>query len=330
MDSASTLERVLRDDELRLLLRPLGRIARITQLDGGLFASVAFVQLDDGRRLAVKSAPPAGSSTLLSYEASVMDAEIEVLRIGARHPELRLPMLELVDRTRSVVDTDVLVTRFLDGERWDVCGARMTPDALARARYELGLVLAAFAAVEGERFGYVSDRAPRYSSDDWFTTFRTMMADLVVDADAHDVDVDGERVLGAVDRHEQLLSSVRRLSLVHGDLWAGNTFVDPARGRVVGVIDPERALWGDPLSDVAGTDQLTSADPPRDLLRGLRDGGREWHPSTDIATRLNLYRLWFAVAMLAESGPRSHLLGDRDAREAPLRAQASRLLETLA
>jgi aminoglycoside phosphotransferase (APT) family kinase protein len=36
---------------------------------------------------------------------------------------------------------------------------------------------------------------------------------------------------------------------VHWDLWDPNVFVDPDSLDVVGVIDFERALWGDPLME---------------------------------------------------------------------------------
>ncbi|MBK8136950.1 MAG: phosphotransferase [Chloroflexi bacterium] len=38
--------------------------------------------------------------------------------------------------------------------------------------------------------------------------------------------------------------------LVHWDLWDGNVFVDPASGEINGIIDFERALWGDPLIEL--------------------------------------------------------------------------------
>ena len=45
------------------------------------------------------------------------------------------------------------------------------------------------------------------------------------------------------------LDEVTVPSLVHWDLWDTNVFVDPDTLQVVGVIDFERALWGDPLME---------------------------------------------------------------------------------
>ena len=323
------IKRALSDEEISAVVQPLGRAISVETLDGGMFASVARVELDDGTAVAVKSAPPPSTTALLSYETSVMDAEIEVLGIGRDHPGMKLPILHLVDRSRQFVDVDVIVTDFLSGRRWDTCGADMTATATASATREVGRVLAAFARVPGTRFGYVTDRMPQYSSRNWFSTFRAMMTGLIEDAARHGVDVEGEAVAAAVDRHRHALEAVAEPRLVHGDLWAGNTFVDEVTGRVTGVIDPERALWADPLFDIAGTDQATLADPPDELLAGMQEAGLDVTLTADAMARITLYRLWFAVAMLAESGPRGHLLEDREGREDWLRTQARGLLALL-
>ena len=45
------------------------------------------------------------------------------------------------------------------------------------------------------------------------------------------------------------LDDVRVPQLVHWDLWDGNIFVEPKTGQITGIIDFERALWGDPLME---------------------------------------------------------------------------------
>jgi aminoglycoside phosphotransferase (APT) family kinase protein len=42
------------------------------------------------------------------------------------------------------------------------------------------------------------------------------------------------------------LDEVTRPALIHFDLWPGNIFVDGS--RIVGLIDHERAFWGDPAA----------------------------------------------------------------------------------
>lgn len=116
---------------------------------------------------------------------------------------------------------------------------------------------------------------------------------------------------------------------MHGDLRAGNVFVNPKQGTVTGVIDPERALWGDPVFDIAGVHQMSVADPSAPLLAGLDEGGVTVTLTEDVQVRLNLYRMWFAIAMLAEGGIRGHLFDDLAGREPALRGQLAATLGLL-
>ncbi len=43
------------------------------------------------------------------------------------------------------------------------------------------------------------------------------------------------------------LQGVREARLIHWDLWDGNLFVEDR--KITGIIDFERALWGDPLME---------------------------------------------------------------------------------
>ena len=58
----------------------------------------------------------------------------------------------------------------------------------------------------------------------------------------------GERILGLVEDHRAVLDEVTEPRLVHWDLHDGNAFLEG--NKVVGIIDADRALWGDPLMEV--------------------------------------------------------------------------------
>jgi aminoglycoside phosphotransferase (APT) family kinase protein len=51
-----------------------------------------------------------------------------------------------------------------------------------------------------------------------------------------------------IERHLDALREVDQPRFVHWDLWDGNVFVE--HGKITGLIDFERALWGDPLMEV--------------------------------------------------------------------------------
>jgi aminoglycoside phosphotransferase (APT) family kinase protein len=63
-----------------------------------------------------------------------------------------------------------------------------------------------------------------------------------------------------------VLTDVTTPRLVHWDLWDGNIFIDPASKQITGIIDFERALWGDPLMEF----QFRTLAAPPDFAAGYR------------------------------------------------------------
>jgi hypothetical protein len=88
---------------------------------------------------------------------------------------------------------------------------------------------------------------------------------------------------------------------VHWDLWAGNVFVSTAGNepRVSGVIDFERALWGDPLMEFI---------PGR--LRDI-EAFEEGYGAPLLATREQrlrrlFYNAYLGLVLVVEDGPRRY------------------------
>ena len=280
-------------DALTSLVAPLGTLKDADLLTGGQFATTYRVTMTDGSRVVVKTAP-VGTDQLLTYERDLLRAEALVYGLAASVPELLMPRVLLTDFSRTVLPSDVLVVSHLPG-------VPMVDSGLAdddpRTMRDLGAVMAALHGLTGDAFGYPSAPAPT-----WRIAFERMVEDLLADADRWSVAVPAAEVRAAVARHAHVLASVDRPALVHTDLWAGNLFVTPGTGALVGVIDPERALWGDPVLELVGVHQMRRDPPPAALLEG-------YGPGLDVTsgsarTRLELYRMRHCLVMAIEITPR--------------------------
>lgn len=143
--------------------------------------------------------------------------------------------------------------------------------------------------------------------------------------------VPAEEVRAALRRHRPALACVGAPVLVRTDLWPGNLFLEPSTGEVVGVIDPERAIWGDPAFELAGADQLGRGPVPTSLLEGYATVGTP--PDVDdeaVRVRIELYRLSFALVMCVELVPRAYV-GDRvEGHRSALAANLRAALDSLA
>ncbi len=293
---AAMLERLAR------VLRPVGVLEEAEQLTGGYFATTFRVSLAGGDRVVVKTAPT-GDDRLLTYEHDLLHAEAEVYRLAAGR-DLPMPRLRLADFSRSVLPGDVVVADHLAGVPWDRAGFAADDARSARALREVGAFMAQLHATTGTWFGYLGSRI---GGGTWPEAFTAVIEALLADGVRWAVPLPADEIRRSLARHTGALAEVRVPALVHGDLWAGNVFVDPASGGLVGVIDPERAQWADPLVELVGFDQEHRGPTPPDLLAGYAAAGAPIDVTSDAAVRrLALYRLQMGLIWLVESTPRAY------------------------
>ena len=96
---------------------------------------------------------------------------------------------------------------------------------------------------------------------------------------------------------------MRTPRLVHWDLWDNNVFVDPDTLAVVGLIDFERVLWGDPLMEA----QFLGRRAHDDMVD---DSGTPLFDQAHAATRRRLYDLYLYLVMTVECAYRNYPTGE--------------------
>jgi aminoglycoside phosphotransferase (APT) family kinase protein len=257
-------------------------VTEAAELTGGGFATVWRASLADGRDVVVKVGPPA-SARLLAYEKGLISAEAAYFRLVRAHAP-GVPAPEVLAGT----DEWIITTR--------LPGRPLTETDSPLARTQLGAAIARVHTITGDRFGYTGDRA---SGADWPTAFGAMIDDLRADAAAWQVTL--PPLDGVIERHHAALAEVTRPALLHFDLWDGNVLAGPD-GRLTGLVDGERYLFGDPLLDLVSPAlfRRIEDDPAHPFLLGYRP------PPFDAAARirLTLYRIHLYLLMLAEAPSR--------------------------
>ncbi|MEV1145441.1 aminoglycoside phosphotransferase family protein [Micromonospora sp. NPDC049799] len=307
-------------------LRPA--VVECGPLDGGGFAAVWWVRLDDGRDVVLKVAP-APHVRLLRYEQGLTAAEARYFRLVSAD----LPAVPVPPVLHHGTDADLgewLFTGRLPGR--SLADLSATGADLTRARHDVGRAVAALHRITGEHYGYADPRDdrpdPRHDraghehdenartcggggracGDTWRDAFGAMVDDLLADAVDWEVPLPApaSRIRALVDRHGDALDQVHRPALVHFDGWDGNVLAAPdATGayRLCGLVDGERWLYGDPLLDLVSPllFRRVEDEPAHPFLRGyahaagvplvLDDGARR---------RLALYRMHLYLLMTVE------------------------------
>ena len=291
------------EDELTALVAPVGELRSAVPLTGGMFASAYRIELADGRQVVAKIVS-ADTARLLQYERGILATEAAIYRVAAGH--VPVPTVLHGDCSRTIVAGDAVVVTFLSGTPWQTI--TLSEEQTATARTNLGKAMAAMHRITGEKFGYPAPES-ELAAATWREAFTLMVEAVLSDAARWNVSQPVDRVRAALAQHGHLLDAVNRPALIHNDLWEGNIFVDPESLVIVGIIDTERALWGDPLLDIAGSDQFGIGEVNPDLLAGNSAAGGVL--ATELGTaegaaRLALYRMYYALLLSTEGTIRGY------------------------
>lgn len=137
-----------------------------------------------------------------------------------------------------------------------------TQDAFEDILREVGRCLRQAHALTGDRYGYVGDHRPMEPQADWPSAFRVMWHALLDDIErcgGYTPD-EATRMRRLLDRYMRAFDRPVPAALLHMDVWAENLLAD-AHGRLTGLIDWDRALWGDPEIEFAVLDYCGISEP---------------------------------------------------------------------
>lgn len=294
-----------------LVARALGGAARVVsacELRGGTFNACWSVTLANGGKRVLKVAPPP-ALPLLRYETDLLRTEVGFY---ARAAAAGLPVPEVVaaDFTRTACPSDYFVMTRLPGRPLLDVRRRLSRQEHAGVRRQLGRAAARLAAVSRmgshgyDPLGAGSSRAT------WRAAFEAMLGNLLADAARWRVRLPrpAAEFSALVAAHAAALDAVDTPHLVHFDLWDGNVFVERAAGepRLSGLIDGERAFWGDPLFELPSLALFGEIEGDEAFLLGYaEEQGRPLVFDELARTRIALAQLYLYLIMWIEPAPRA-------------------------
>lgn len=220
-------------------------ILTLRDLEDG-FCNMAYaLTLSNGLSVICKISPKE-KSRLLRVEVELMEAETRAMQLVRKQTNLPVAEVYAYDRSCQVCSSPYFFMQALTGNGLHKEKAALPPAVLEGIYWEVGQMERQICTICHDTFGFVGDTR---QFADWFSAFSTMMADLLQDALEKSIDltVPYEDILHLLAQEKALFDEVDTPRLVHWDLWDGNIFVRD--GHVSGLIDWERALWGDPLMD---------------------------------------------------------------------------------
>ena len=238
-----------------------------------------------GDEFVLRISPP-DDAGFLFYERRMMAQEPHLHAL--LRAETSVPVAEILayDDSRNLVDRDYLLMERLPG-------TPLSEAALSKSRVDdvleqVGVYLAQMHALVADRYGYLGNHRPMQPQPTWPEAFAVMWNKLLDDVVAcggyTQEEADAMRRL--LDVYLPHFENPVHASLLHMDVWSQNILVDRA-GRVTGLVDLDRALWGDPEIEYAVLDYCGISEPA--FWRGY---GRDRDTSFPAQIRARFYLLY--------------------------------------
>ena len=267
---------------------PGRKIAAFTELTEGMFNAAYRVDFADGGASVLKIAA-ADSSGLLSNEVNLMQAEVDAMRILREHGLPHVAQVQFADFTRTLCSGNYFFMECLPGRSLNACRSELSEETIAHVLHQAGAFQQQMTAIRGDHFGLLGDER-RFST--LHGLVRYMMENVLRDAQAKNVDLglSADEVLACLDADRSLFDAVDTPSLVHWDMWSGNIFVE--KGDLSGIIDWERAMWGESFMD----DRFRRHTRNAAFLEGF--GQTEFSPVE--MRRIAWYDLFLYITMVTE------------------------------
>lgn len=217
-------------------------------------------------RFVLRIAPP-DDAGFLFYERQMMHQE------PALHALIRaqttVPVAEIVahDFSRTRINQDYLLMTALPGTPLsDV--SRLTHSQLQQALHQAGAylrqlhALTATECLEKEAYGYLGAHRPMEPQPTWTAAFHVMWHKLLDDVVACGsyTSHEAQTMRDLLDRHIEHLDRPIPSCLLHMDVWGQNILIDET-GNVTGLVDLDRALWGDVEIEFAVLDYCSISEP---------------------------------------------------------------------
>jgi aminoglycoside phosphotransferase (APT) family kinase protein len=235
---------------LAICHRGLGQdvqIESVQELAGGTFNTTYLVKLKDKSKLILRVGP-SPTSDLYWDEVALMRREHHIRPFFASIATL-MPQVMMADFTHQLIDRDYMFQSFIEGERWDEVEDDLTDDENLLLWEQLGSLMRIIHSTTGENFGWPYP-GPQFKS--WRELVINHLHRIGKSMQQEHLDItDFTAIVDLVQPHPLFLDEIQHPCLLHGDLWLFNILIRQAEKgpEIVGILDADRAWWGDPMAD---------------------------------------------------------------------------------
>lgn len=277
------------------------QVGVIRELKGGMFNSAHLIERLKEKDKIVLKVSVAEGTPILSYEKVTMYTEVEVYKMLTQQTSIPIPKLLAYDFSRKYISSDYFFMTVLEGQT--MLKVKLEKDNRDSIMRELAGYFAQQHRIKGEYFGYFTQEE-KYRFSSWKDAYHHMMDMILSDGKAHGLKLPYERYEKLLKDKGQYLEQVKEPILVNYDLHPGNIFLIKQGDKYVieGIVDFERAYWGDPYADFPAAFLMTDDVSKRESFwKAYKEAANINHDITkEEKIRLLMYRLYIFTIMWVE------------------------------
>ncbi len=217
-------------------------------------------------RFVLRIAPP-DQAGFLFYERRMIRQEPSLHALIRDRTDI--PIAEVIgyDFSRSRIERDYLLMTTLPGKPLS-SSINLSAAQFERVFYQVGQYLrqlhglTAVDCLGREGYGYLGEHQPMEPQENWAKAFRVMWNKLIDDVVACGSygPNEAQSMRDLLDLYLDYFDRPLTPCLLHMDVWSQNILVDKA-GNVTGLVDFDRALWGDVEIEFAVLDYCGISEP---------------------------------------------------------------------
>ena len=248
MDSLT--KRKLTSDEIGILsVNAFGEntiIKAVKELEDGWFNAIYLITFEDGKEVVLKVSPNSDIK-VLAYEERIMEIEVKVMKLLRKEYSLPIPEIYHYDSSRKIIDNEFYFMEKVEGVPYNQVKEELSDEIRRKIEIQLGRLNRKINDVKNDSFGNIVIENRRSRS--WKETFLSMVELLLKDGEEAEVKLPRSYsyTKELFENNAVEFEVVKEPRLVHWDLHDGNIFINRTTHEISGIIDFERAFWGDPL-----------------------------------------------------------------------------------
>ncbi len=292
-----TKNRQSNDTILRMIQAAFGdkRAENICELTEGMCNTAYLIEFADKSKSVLKIAAE-GTEGLMRNEVNMMDAEVIAMGLARESGLVKAAEVQYYDKTRTICSGSYFFMEALEGRSFSSMKQNLTKEEETVIHYETGQLSQKLTSIRGNAFGLLGDKEHRFPKLSEFVYY--LISNILADAEEKKVEIGipASVILESLSREWQNFDSVTQPTLVHYDMWDGNIFVKD--GHISGIIDWERAMWGEAFMD----DRFRRHTRNPDFLRGF---GKESFSGEEMR-RIYWYDVLLYLVMMTEGAYRGY------------------------